>query len=303
MRTGHLRPVSSFAMNDDAVPPGSDPRLQAVIEQIPQLALADEISVDRLPGGLTNTNYVVHADGVGYVVRISSDDFQLLGIDRVREAEVMAIASAAGIAPEVVAFILPEGHAVTRFLGNARPLSTPEFREAATIQRVARRLRDIHSLSPVSFTFDPYSDIERWLDLMEANHAARPARLGALLTQVERTQHIRSGAFEPVLCHNDPYHLNFLDDGELWVIDWEYAGMGDPLYDLAGVAYTLDADSRDLLVASYLRSGDPPLRRDLDRVVGVYLCWNIVWSLIQSTRSAADFDYVGFAEGLFDLVP
>jgi thiamine kinase-like enzyme len=259
--------------------------------------------VDRLPGGLTNTNYIVHADGAGYVARISSDDFALLGIDRAREAEVLAIASAARIAPEVIAFILPEGHAVTRFLSDAHPLSIQDFRQPATVQRVARRLRDIHSLPPVSFTFDPYADIQRWLDLMAASSTARPARLGALLTQVERTEQVRAGAYEPVLCHNDPYHLNFLDDGSLWVIDWEYAGMGDPLYDLAGVAYTLDADKRNLLIETYLGSDHQPLRRDLHQVIGVYLCWNITWALVQSTRSATDFDYMAFAEGLFDLVP
>jgi Ser/Thr protein kinase RdoA (MazF antagonist) len=37
-----------------------------------------------------------------------------------------------------------------------------------------------------------------------------------------------------VLCHHDLHHLNLLDDGRLWLVDWEYGGRGDPLFDVAG---------------------------------------------------------------------
>ena len=48
-----------------------------------------------------------------------------------------------------------------------------------------------------------------------------------------------------VTCHNDLLAANFIDDGErVWIVDWEYAGMGDPFFDLANFAVNngLDED-------------------------------------------------------------
>jgi thiamine kinase-like enzyme len=105
-----------------------------------------------------------------------------------------------------------------------------------------------------------------------------------------------------VLCHNDPYHLNFLDDGDLWLIDWEYAGMGDPMYDLAGIGLNLDEAGRDLLLRSYYGEVNPDLRHELDRLIPVFLCWNTMWCLTQVDEGAADVDYFAMAEAYLDLV-
>lgn len=290
-------------MEDSNTPPVISPDLQAVISRVPFLADATELTAEHLPGGLTNTTFLVSADGVQYVVRVAGDDVGLLGIDRAREAGVVQIAANAGIAPEPLAFLLPEGHAVTRFLGDARSFSVEEFTAPGTIMRVAARLRDIHALPAVAGVFDPHADIKRWLPVITSDGTPRPARLDALVEKVAALQPEWPGVARSVLCHNDPYFLNFLDDGALWVIDWEYAGMGDPLYDLAGVGYTLDAAGRDLLLESYFGSVDPETRRGLDRMICVFLCWNVAWSLLQATRSSIDFDFSAFAEELLDLVP
>jgi thiamine kinase-like enzyme len=106
-----------------------------------------------------------------------------------------------------------------------------------------------------------------------------------------------------VLCHNDPYHLNFLDDGSLWLIDWEYAGMGDAMYDLAGIAYRLDSEGRDHLLRSYFGELGPTTREHLDALIPVYICWNAVWSLVETDGGTAGFDYVNLAEELLDWLP
>jgi thiamine kinase-like enzyme len=59
-------------------------------------------------------------------------------------------------------------------------------------------------------------------------------------------------------CHNDLLSANFIDDGErLWIVDWEYAGMGDPYFDLANFAanHELDADGEAALKAAL---AEPP---------------------------------------------
>jgi hypothetical protein len=58
------------------------------------------------------------------------------------------------------------------------------------------------------------------------------------------------------LCHNDVHHLNLVDDGSrLWLLDWEYAAIGDPYFDLASVCcyHNFNAEQRSMLLDFYTR--------------------------------------------------
>lgn len=238
--------------------PTDDAEFRRVITRVPEFAHATDLNVRPLPGGLSNTSYLVDADGAQFVVRIVGQNGPVLVSDRAREE--------------------------------------------ATVPRLAARLREVHALPPIEGEFDPYGDIRRWLDLLDARGMPRPSRLAPLLARVGETerQRISVRASRRVLCHNDPYHLNFLDDGSLWLIDWEYAGMGDPMYDLASIGYTLDREGRDLLLESYFGSLETHAQRELDALIDVVLCWKVVWSLIQSNGGVDGFDYPGLAEELLD---
>ncbi len=284
---------------------GDDGILREVAARVPELAQAADLNVTPLVGGLTNRNYIVGAAGVRYVIRIAGANGPLLGVDRVRERDVIGFAEAAGIMPPVAVFVLPEGHTATRFIPEAHALSIEQFTSHTMVPRLAAKLRDVHDLGRVDGVFDPYADIARWMDLLTARGTPLPSRLGLLLELVAASTAIRSRPTEPemVLCHNDPYHLNFLDNGSLWLIDWEYAGMNDRMYDLAGIGYTLDDQGRDLLLEAYFGRAAPETRRDLEALIPVYLCWNVVWSLIQIDGGLEGFDYFGYSEELLNWMP
>ncbi|MEN8235762.1 MAG: choline/ethanolamine kinase family protein [Actinomycetota bacterium] len=284
---------------------GDEAILRDVVARVPELAAAPVLNVVPLPGGLSNRNYLVGAVGSQFVIRIAGDNGAVLGADRVRERDVISLVEAAGITPPVAAFVLPDGHTATRFIAEAHALSIDEFTSPAMVPRLAAKLRDVHSLGRVEGVFDPYADIARWMNLLTAKGTPLPSRLEPLLGLVAASSAIRPrpAEHEMVLCHNDPYHLNFLDDGSLWLIDWEYAGMNDPMYDLAGVGYTLDDAGRDLLLEAYFGSVPPGARRDLEALIPVALCWNVVWSLVQIDGGIEGFDYFPYAEMLLDWMP
>ncbi|MEA1902699.1 MAG: choline/ethanolamine kinase family protein [Actinomycetota bacterium] len=281
-----------------------DATLERVLSHVPEIRGGEDLSVSPLLGGLTNRNYRVATDGREYVVRIAGRNDDLLGIDREREVRILRGASAAGMAPEVVAVCLPEGHLVTRFLGDAQSFTLEEFHSTEMVPRIAARLRDVHDLPPVQGNFDPYDDIRRWRETILKRNTPLPRRLDSIIERVERTEPLRARALEgkKVLCHNDPYYLNWLDDGTLWIIDWEYAGMGDPFYDLAAVAYRSEEDDRDLLLRSYFGEVDPDSRGVLSEMIAVFLCWNVLWCLLQIGMSEVDYDYQALAGEFLDLV-
>lgn len=276
-----------------------------MVAQVPHLARASELSIGVLSGGLTNSSYLVGTDDAQFVVRIGCENATELGIDRVAEEAAITMAHDAGIAPEIVLFLQPEGHLVMRYLSRASSLSADELGEPAMIARVGSLLRDVHALGPVDRIFDPYADIRRWMRIVASRGSAVPDRLEPLLDLVERTERDRQDVLDSdlVLCHNDPYHLNFLDDGELWLIDWEYAGMGDAMYDLAGIAYRLDNEGRNRLLEAHFGAVGPGSRAHLEALIPVYVCWNVVWSLMESVGGVHGFDYVDLAEQFLDWVP
>ena len=285
--------------------PTDTSQFDRVVSQVSEISGASKVAVRLLSGGLTNTSYLVDADGTQYVVRIGCDNARTLGINRVTEEAAIRLAHRAGITPEVMLFTQPEGDLVTRYLVGAHGLSVEEVVMPTMVARIAVLLGEVHALGPVDRRFDPYADIRRWARLNDARGLQRPERLGQLLDLVERTEREQAGPqdSELVLCHNDPYHLNFLDDGALWLIDWEYAGMGDAMYDLAGIAYRLDDDGRDHLLEAYFGGADPDRREHLEALIPVYICWNAVWSLVESVGGVDGFDYVNLAEEFLDWLP
>jgi thiamine kinase-like enzyme len=285
--------------------PSDDPIFSELVVQVPAIADASTTYVSMLPGGLSNTNYLLDADGEMFVVRHGCRDADVLGIDRRREEAAARLAHAAGFAPELLVFTQPEGHAVIRYIADAEPPTLKEFTAPDMVARVASRMRDVHDLPPIDGIFDPFAVIGTWRDTLRDRGLRPPKRLEKLLERVEDADRdrLRLGPSELVLCHNDPYHLNFLDDGDsLWLIDWEYAGMGDPMYDLAGIALNLDQEGRRILLENHYGFVTPEMLQYLDRLIPVFLCWNAMWCMVQVGHGVADFDYFAMAEDYLDML-
>lgn len=278
-----------------------DPTLAAVLERTPSIELAEILQIDAIGGGLSNRNFRIHTKVQQFIVRIAAEN-TMLGHDRQREHEAISRAEAHGIAPKLVNFILPQGHMISHYKSEARTLSRADMNDAGMLDRIAALLKKVHALAPISKSFDPYQDIRRWHSARQSRALPIPSRLPNLLSRVGEVEVARADVAK-VLCHNDPYHPNFLDDGQLWLIDWEFAGMNDPMYDLAGVAYPIDRASRMQLLQSYYGDDGKAHINDLEDVIAVFICWNVFWCLVQTTTSDLDHDYQKFAEDLLDLVP
>ncbi len=100
-------------------------------------------------------------------------------------------------------------------------------------------------------------------------------------------------------CHNDLLNANFIDDGtRIRIVDWEYAGMGDPFFDLGNfsVNHGLDADEDAILLEAYEGEVRPDrlARLRLMRVVSDFR--EGMWGVLQQAISSLDVDFVAYAE-------
>jgi thiamine kinase-like enzyme len=246
------------------------------------------LELEPLGGGITNRNFKVAVDGGEYVLRIGGRDTALLGIDRAAEHDASATAARLGIGPEVVAFV--DECLVTRFVAGEN--GDPEPREAGAL------LRRLHDGPPFRGRFDAFRVVEAYAAAAVARGVAPPLayeRAQAVAGRIEA----RRGRPQPRPCHNDLLPANFVrDGGRLWLVDWEYAGMGDPYFDLGNFAVNngLDEAGERELLAGY--GGGDAAALVLMRFVSDFR--EAMWGVVQQALSDLDFDFRGYADEHFE---
>ena len=247
-----------------------------------------ETTVQPLGGGITNHNFKVTVGGETLVLRVGGKDTELLGIDRGHEHEAALLAARLGIGPEVVRF--QDGCLVTRFVEG--DVGDPDPREAG------RLLRRLHGGPTLPARFDVFRVVEVYAATAREQGVTVPPEYGGLLDISHRIEAARSGS-PLVPCHNDLLAANFIDDGaRTWIVDWEYAGMGDPYFDLANftVNNELDVDGERALLDGY---GDGDLRAlTLMRFMSDFR--EAMWGVVQQGISALDFDYGAYTRQHLD---
>jgi thiamine kinase-like enzyme len=239
--------------------------------------------------------------GESFVVRVGGANTELLGIDREHERAINQAAASVGVAPEVVDFLRPEGYLVTRFI-RGRTVSPEEMGRPDRIRQVAETLRIIHGLPPIPGTFSPFRMVETYAELARAHQVVLPSEYGPLLDvahHIEEAFHHQP--FTPRPCHNDLLNGNFLDDGRLRILDWEYGGMGDIFFDLANFSAHhgfSDEPDRQLLAAYFGQVRTPDFARlRLMKVMSDFR--EAMWAVLQIGISKLDFDFRDYARQHF----
>ena len=248
------------------------------------------VAIEPLGGGITNRNFKIEVDGEAFVLRIGGKDTELLGIDR--SAEYLASRNAAelGLGPAVVTFLEPEGYLVTRYVQG-------EVGQVDVAQAGAA-LRRLHDGPALPGRFDCFRVVETYRATAAERGATVPPaydRASEIAARIER----RRGGVAPRPCHNDLLSANFIHDGErLWIVDWEYAGMGDPFFDLGNFAVNneLDEDGERALLAAY--GSDDVAALTLMRFMSDFR--EAMWGVVQQAISTLDFDFRAYAEDHFE---
>jgi len=185
----------------------------------------------RLMDGPTNTTYLVERGGERFVLRLDKPEARRLGLDRDNERVVCQAIAEAGLTPHYLHFDTSAGVCLRPYI-TGRSLGRDDLLEPLTLERLADTLRRLHRLPPVGARFDAAGAVRRYSAQLATPQAAVLAeRCAGLLAQIGRH------AATPALCHNDLVAENMLEpvEGALLLIDWEYAAVGDPYFDLAVV--------------------------------------------------------------------
>jgi thiamine kinase-like enzyme len=256
------------------------------------------LRLEPLGGGITNHNYKVETDEATFVLRIGGKDTRLLGIDRRAEYEASLAAAAVGVGPEVVAFLEAEECLVTRFI-EGRPV---DAHAPGAVRELGETLRQIHAGPVIPARFDAFRVVEAYRETARARGVPLPRAYDPAKRRADEIER-RRGPPPARPCHNDLLNANFLHDGRrLRIVDWEYAGMGDPFFDLANLSVNNelgDEEERELLAAYFgeTREADVASLR-LMRFMSDFR--EAMWGVVQQGISELDFDFAGYADRHFE---
>jgi thiamine kinase-like enzyme len=248
-----------------------------------------------LEGGITNRNYRMRFGEGDYVVRLPGKNTSLLGISRDAEREANSAAAALGLAPRVAAAL--EDCLVTEFIDCRQPTAV-ELRAAP--EQVAAALRTFHDRGPelptrfwVPDLLDDYERIvrDRGGGLPDDYRAAR--KLAGRIAAALPLEH-------PAPCHDDLLTANIIrtPDGRTLLVDWEYAGMGERMFDLGNLSVNNGFDAQDdvrLLTAYFGEPPDEPLLAALALTRIMSDIREAAWGVVQAAISELEFDFERYA--------
>lgn len=289
--------------------------LNQIINRVSAWKGAKDIQIERI-SGLTNMNYRVTVDGRRYVLRVSGQNTDRLGINRRHELSALQNAAAAGIAPHVVDFLLPEGHLVTDWV-EGHHWEPEEYRTPEHIHLLTETVKLIHTLPPTGACFSPFERVNACQRTAAGYHVPFPADFDHFLdtmSVVQSDQALDSSDWQ-CFCHNDLVAVNYLivpEKPHIQVLDWEFSGLGDRYYDLATVVYTHDsegpipAELEQMMLDGYFGKVSAFQRRRLLGMKYMLMLFTGMWGLAQHGMQQAGlipavegFDFLDFSQYLF----
>jgi thiamine kinase len=267
-------------------------------ERAARVVLANEVGTaslaaaafEPIAGRLSNFAWHVSVPGQDRFVRYAGAGNERLGADLRAEGEILRFVADAGLAPQVVRCDPSARLLVTQWIASSQgdPFAGNHDR---TIQRVAEMLRQLHELTPPpGMRVVDFAVQVRQLQTVLAAQAVRPALAACAAEVLTQLGPGRANA----LCHHDIHAQNLVTDpsGRLWLVDWEYAGLGDPVFDLASCASQLELStaSTRLLCDRYIRAGGTVEleRLELARWAFDYVQWLWYRGLLASATPGPD---------------
>lgn len=266
------------------------PKVKALVKQV---LGTDAVSNIARMGGLTNHTYEVSLqNGEKYVVRLPGEGTEDM-ICRSDEKVSTELACKLGIDAQLLYFG-EDGAKVTRFITNARTMSKETLKNPEMIAYVGEDLKILHNCGvDTKVPFEVFSMAEQYEKIIYGNNVPMYDDYAEIK---QRVMDIKAGldakgAAKLVPCHNDPLCENWVyGDGKLYLIDWEYAGMNDGMWDLADVSIEADYGENEdtLLLENYL--GKAPTDLDRERFLANKLYLDYLWTLWGKTRVPFDGD-------------
>ena len=253
-------------------------------------------NIEPLEGGITNLNFLISDSGSKSVVRLGSDIPEHL-VYRSNEIIVSEAAYKIGVSPKLI--YNEPGVLVLEFI-ESKTLEPKTVRE--NLNKIVPIIRKIHEEIPNKLSGQPqifwvFYVIKYYSNYLLNNNSSHISLIPSLLKKAEKLEKLSSPR-EIVFGHNDLLAANFLDDGsKIWVVDWEYGGFNDPLFDIGGLSSNNDLDENlenEVLEMYFKEKPSKDLIIKYNAMKTASLLRETMWSMVSEITSKIEFNYAEY---------
>lgn len=272
------------------------------LQQIFPDAASADFSIDRV-GGMSNFNYKVLFGDKSYVLRIPGNGADGM-VERENEELNSMLAQKMGIHPTIEYFNRKTGIKLVDYIENAETLNPTSIQEASNLEQIAAIYRTLHnSRMRERNDFNIFHEIDKYNFLIEKSGAKMYHSNRGGYSQVIVFEHrLNQMGVELKPCHNDGVPENFIKDanGKIYLIDWEYSGMNDPVAELAALFLEseFNKESQDIVLEHYFEGKIPA---DLPERLLIYqVLWDYLWAQWTVIKEAKGDDFGGYGRMRFE---
>ena len=259
----------------------------------PNEHIEKEVSIMQI-GGMSNKNFKVTKGKLEYVLRVPGNGSEGMVV-RSNEEQNSMQACKMGINPPIRYFNAKTGIKLADFVKNAETLNGATIQRPSSMKKIVKIFQTLHH-SHVRFgnEFNVFNEIRNYERLLEEcngtmyegyeDHREKVLRLEDYLNKL-------GVSIKP--CHNDLVAENFLkaEDGTIYLIDWEYSGMNDPMWDIAALFLenNFSEENQDYFLSHYFNGNEPENARKKIFVYQILMDW--LWSLWTVIKEAQGDDF------------
>ncbi len=271
-------------------------RLYKLISEIPFFEKAKISVIEILPGGLTNSNYKMTINDVTYAVRLAGAG-TMEYLNRPAEKHNAQVMADLGVSAPIIYYDETTGNQVCKYIDDSKTLHIIDFKEEHYLSMAAQVFRNYHESKKVFISeFNPLKEIDTYINLLSEKNFEFYEGAETMRKKIEDIREVFSNNPPPLSpCHNDPLCENWLDDKKnFYLIDWEYSGMNDPLFDLGALAIEAElTDEQERFFLKEYFGGELTERQLGSLIINKFLCdalW-AYWAVLQIAMGKSREEY------------
>ncbi len=232
-------------------------------------------------GGMSNKNFRINFEGKCYVLRVPGNGSEGM-VERSNEEFNAAESCKMGVNPTIRYFNSETGIKLADYIENAETLNAATIQRHDNMRKIAKIYQTVHnSHVRLKNEFNIFQEIEKYDNLLnragvsmyEGWEQVRP-----LVMALEERLNVLGVDLKP--CHNDALYENFIKgvDGTIYLIDWEYSGMNDPMADFAALFLeaNFEKENEDYILDQYFEGNIPSNARE--KILCYQILWDYLWA-------------------------
>ena len=254
-------------------------------------------------GGMSNKNFRINLDGNSYVLRVPGNGSEGM-VERANEELNAMEGCKMGINPDIRYFNAEKGIKLADFIENAETLNAATIQRHDNMKKIAVIYQKLHgSHIRLRNEFNLFKEIEKYDILMEKAGAVMYEGWEEVRPQVMKLEsHLNEIGVDLKPCHNDALYENFIKaaDGTIYLIDWEYSGMNDPMADFAALFIEADfsKENEDYILGKYF-NGEIP-EKTFEKLLCYEILWDYLWAQWTVIKEAKGDDFGPYGKDRFE---